>query len=391
MPTRRTDEDRPALSALVAFGRLVTRSATPEAILSALARAVVDVARIDAAGAFVVTPTGESRLAAVAGLPSECVGLTVDADLVGEEIGDALVAAVGRSFGRPATIPLVSGGDLFGSLVLLRRGDGEGDAVLVEGLVDLAAAGLAGAAQYAELAHSYAELRDSRAALARGEKLRALGQMAAGVSHDLKNILNPLSLHLQYLRRLLPKDAADAQGSIAEMQSVLRRGLETVERLRAFSHQAPSSEAAPASLDRLVREAVSLGRARAKRGVDYRVVEVLGNPPPVSLAPAEAVAALVNLVVNAIDAMPSGGTLTVSTGEADGGSWVRVADDGPGMSPEVQQRVFEPFFTTKGDEGTGLGLAMVYAFARRHGGRVELDTAPGRGAAFTLWFPWRAS
>jgi signal transduction histidine kinase len=102
---------------------------------------------------------------------------------------------------------------------------------------------------------------------------------------------------------------------------------------------------------------------------------------------AEAIAALVNLLVNAADAMKTGGTITLSTGARDGGSWIRVADDGPGMPPDIEQRVFEPFFTTKGDEGTGLGLAMLYAFVQRHGGKVDLETALGKGAAFTLWFP----
>ncbi len=390
MASLHTDEGRRALTALVDFGRLVTRSAKPDDVLAALACAAVTEASADAAAALAVTSAGASRLVASTGLPDAPIDFTADADLVGEEIGDALLTAVGGGFGRPVTIPLVSGGGVFGSLVLLYRAGramDEGAQVLVEGLVDLAAAGLAGAAQYAELAQSYQRLRDSRAALERGEKLRALGQMAASVSHDLKNILNPLSLNLQYLRRLLPRDASEAQGSIAEMQSVLGRGVETLERLRAFSHQTPSGRPEPTELDRIAREALTIGRARAKTGVTYAFVEDLRAPPPVQLAAGEGVAALVNLVVNAIDAMPGGGTVSVATGGSSDGSWVRVSDDGPGMSPEVERRVFEPFFTTKGDEGTGLGLAMVYAFVRRHGGRIELETAPGRGASFTLWFP----
>jgi signal transduction histidine kinase len=85
--------------------------------------------------------------------------------------------------------------------------------------------------------------------------------------------------------------------------------------------------------------------------------------------------------------MPGGGTITVQSGTEDGMSFVSIADNGPGMPPEVEQRAFEPFFTTKGQEGTGLGLAMVYAFVQRHRGRITLKTAPGEGAAFTLSFP----
>jgi len=105
--------------------------------------------------------------------------------------------------------------------------------------------------------------------------------------------------------------------------------------------------------------------------------------------PAELIAAVVNLVVNAIDAMQEQGeSITVATGRDDQGrAWVRVRDDGPGMPPEVARRVFEPFFSTKGESGTGLGLANVYAFARRHGGDVTLESSPGEGATFTIFFP----
>jgi signal transduction histidine kinase len=82
-----------------------------------------------------------------------------------------------------------------------------------------------------------------------------------------------------------------------------------------------------------------------------------------------------------------GGTITVRTGGDHAASWIEVADDGPGMTPEIEHHVFDPFFTTKGDEGTGLGLAMVFACMQRHGGTVELVTAKGEGARFRLRFP----
>ena len=115
--------------------------------------------------------------------------------------------------------------------------------------------------------------------------------------------------------------------------------------------------------------------------------EELGAPPRFLGQPADIVSALVNLIVNAIDALTSGGTITLRTGKTDRDVWAQVSDDGPGMPPEIERRVFEPYFTTKGDEGTGLGLAMVYACMERHGGSVKLETAPGQGTTFTLSFP----
>jgi signal transduction histidine kinase len=94
--------------------------------------------------------------------------------------------------------------------------------------------------------------------------------------------------------------------------------------------------------------------------------------------------------VNAIDAMPTGGRITIRTMERTDGVALVVADTGPGMAPDVSARVFEPFFTTKGADGTGLGLPMVHATMRSHGGRVTLDTSPGKGAVFTLVFPRRS-
>nr|MBP6835454.1 hypothetical protein [Deltaproteobacteria bacterium] len=168
--SQQSDEGRRALGALVAFSRLVTHSATPEEILAGLARAVAAEVDVAAAAVLEVTPDGGSRLAAAAGLPDELAGFLVSEELVGAELGDALLTALDGAFERAETIPLVSGGDVFGSLVLLHRsarGLGPEALVLVEGLVDLAAAGLASAARYAELARSYTQLRDSRAALER--------------------------------------------------------------------------------------------------------------------------------------------------------------------------------------------------------------------------------
>lgn len=236
------------------------------------------------------------------------------------------------------------------------------------------------------------ELRDKevRATLARGEKLRTLGRMAAGISHDLKNILNPILLHLDVAARAQARgDTGQSIEALAEMKQALRRGVEVTDRLRLFSRQTPESQMGAVDLNTLAREAVHLLRPRIASGSDRlsRIHEKLGNPPSVLGQPSEIVSALLNLLVNAVDAKADGGNITVRTREERGGASVAIADDGPGMTPEVQARVFEPFFTTKGTEGTGLGLAMVYATMQRHGGTVRVDSEPGKGATFTLWFP----
>ena len=235
------------------------------------------------------------------------------------------------------------------------------------------------------------QLRVSQEALARAEKLRALGQMAAGISHDLKNILNPLSLQIQFLRRAVSRgEADDAHQTINDMDGVVRRGVETIERLRRFSRKPDAAHGAElVDLNLLSHEAVEIARPRmsSRSGPLCAIREELGAPPLIRAGAEELLSSIVNLVVNAIDAMPDGGTITLRTGERDGGAWVVVADSGPGMPEEVAARVFEPFFTTKGQEGTGLGLAMVQASVQRHGGTLKLTTSPGQGARFELWFP----
>jgi signal transduction histidine kinase len=393
-----------AIDVLVRFGELLSSTASSRDVMQLLAKTAVEELGARAAVVVAIDEKGTATVGASHGLPAELPGFPGDVDAFGDELGDALLArcaGLDVAHGAQArTIPLASAGGLYGSLVLLFPSDArleEHQVRLAGAIAALAASGLGHAARFAELQRSYAELRASREVLERSQKLRALGEMAAGVSHDLKNIINPLSLHLQFLRRSCPKDATDAQESIGEMKRILDRGLETIERLRDFSRQAPARRADLVDLDRLAREAIEIARprTRTKHDVHYQLVERLGAPPPVKLQGGEAVAAIVNLIVNAIDAMPNGGTITVETGAIeresaqgpDEGVYLRVRDDGPGMSAETEARVFEPFFTTKGEEGTGLGLAMVYAFVQRHHGKITLETAPGAGATFSMIFP----
>ncbi len=259
---------------------------------------------------------------------------------------------------------------------------------------------LAESKRHAEQARMRAELARSEELLLRSEKLRALGEMAAGISHDLKNLLNPLSLHIQLIERAIAKgQAGNALESLREMRSILDRGVATVEQLRDYGKVSPESRHVPVELARLVREARSISHPRmVTRGAGrHRVVDRLASDVVVNANAGEVVTAIVNLIVNAVDAMPTGGTITLEAAEEDReiegcvvrAAVVRVRDDGPGMGPELRAHIFEPFFTTKGLDGTGMGLAMVRACMERHGGFVELATALGEGTTFTLVFPMR--
>jgi len=377
-----------SISMLVRFSRTAASATRPGDIMPALAEVAVDDLGFEAAAVFQIE--GEAaRLVASRNLVGPMTEFVADADALDSELGRRFIAASEGRFSDTLMLPLVSGHDLFGVLVLLGSGPLARDAHRLElaaSIADLAATSIARAAAYAELAHSYAELRASRDALARTEKLRALGQMAAGVAHDLKNILNPLGLQLAVLERRIDTDREAARGSLGSMKEVLRVGVETINRLTSFSRQAPEREHETVDLVAIVRTATGLGKARLGQSQGIELIESLEPTPPIRARASELVNAIVNLILNATEAMvESGGTITVTTGESEQGGFVEVADSGPGMPPEIESRVFEPFFTTK-REGTGLGLAMVYAFVQRQGGRMTLETAPGKGARFRLWF-----
>ena len=284
-------------------------------------------------------------------------------------------------------IPLISEAGLFGALAVLysgRQSLTERQWTLVEGLTELTAISLNKAYQHQKLQRAFDDLRASQEALIRSEKFRALGQMSAGIAHDLKNILNPLLLYTDVIR-----DEAGNRQEVIEvserMQRILNRGLETVERLRDFSRQSPEeSEVVSTDLNLMAREALEISKPRLN-GIQLDVQ--LGAPPAVLIRPADCVAAIVNLILNSADALEGKGVIRLATGGSDGRAWIEVADNGPGMSAEIKSRVLEPFFTTKGDAGTGLGLPIVYAFTKRHAGHLEIESEPGQGARFRMCFP----
>jgi signal transduction histidine kinase len=377
---------------LVRFARLASEAGAGPRILPLLADVLVTHVGADAVAILEINESGDATFVPSPHLPEALAHLKVDPDAIGEELGRTLLAACGGRFAHVRSRPFVSGGNLFGSAVMFfAKAIPEERESLAEGLVDLAAVALDNADRHQKLVRSHAELRESQEALARMEKLRALGQMAAGVAHDLKNILNPLSLHIQLANRALARnDEGEVRESLLEMKQVLARGVQTIERLREYSRQSTDSRTEAVDLNRLAHEAAEIARSHksAHAGGFSRLREELGAPPVVRGRSGEIISAIVNLIVNAVDATSEkGGTITLRTGDSEAGSWVQVIDDGPGMAPDVEARVFEPFFTTKGNEGTGLGLPMVYACMQRHGGSVRLETAAGKGTTFTLVFP----
>jgi DNA-binding response OmpR family regulator/signal transduction histidine kinase len=264
-------------------------------------------------------------------------------------------------------------------------------------LVPQAAIAIENARLYAELNNSYAHLEAAKDELVRAEKLRALGQMAAGVAHDLNNMLAAIlgQAELLQIRVKLP----EVQEALKVLYTAASDGAQVVRRLQEFGRQQPTNTLLPCDMAPIVHEALELTRPRwqdeaQRQGRDIQVFTALDDLPRILGHPAELREALTNLILNAVDAMPNGGALTlaghrdpVPPTETDrAGVCVTLTDTGIGMSEEVRRHIFDPFYTTKGVRGTGLGLAVVYGIMERHGGHIDVTSTPGQGTTFTLRF-----
>jgi CheY-like chemotaxis protein len=229
--------------------------------------------------------------------------------------------------------------------------------------------------------------------------LRAVGQMASGIAHDINNAISPVALYTEILLEKEPNLSARTREYLETTQRAIEDVAHTVARMREFYRQR-ESELVLSSVDLnvLVQQVLDLTRVRwsdmpQKKGIFVQLnTELMPNLPAIAGIESEIREALTNLVFNAVDAMPDGGTLTLRTkATPDAASpsqiSVEVQDTGIGMDDETRRRCLEPFFTTKGERGTGLGLAMVYGVAQRHNAEVTLESAPAKGTTARLTFP----
>ena len=220
--------------------------------------------------------------------------------------------------------------------------------------------------------------------LRQSQKLEALGQFAAGVVHDIRNFLTPVDIEIGILEENA-RDEKEIAASLTELRLAVNRAKDLIESLRRFSRQSHGPVASQCiAVNDLVKQARNLG---TKHSSNVEVSESLKATAPVRVEPAEFLSALLNLITNAVEAMPEGGQLQLTTGSSDYEVWVEVRDSGIGMEPEIQQHAHEPFFSTKGSGNSGLGLAMVYAFVTRNGGTLQVQTEVGKGTSMRMSFP----
>ncbi len=301
--------------------------------------------------------------------------------------------------------PLLVESRVFGVLVAARRearSFSNGECDFLRQLTEHVALAAHQAELHASLQQAYDDLRQTQQAVMQQERLRALGQMASGIAHDINNAISPMALSTE----LLLETGSDLSLRTRRHLEMIQRGTDdvakTVARMKEFYRQRESElKLSPVNMNALVQQVIDLTRARwsdmpQQQGVEIEMCSQFEvNVPAILGVESEIREALTNLILNAVDAMPSGGTLTLSTrvDEASQGLSkrssliVEIKDSGVGMDEETRRRCFEPFFTTKGERGTGLGLAMVYGVVQRHGADLEIDSAAGSGTAVRLIFP----
>jgi signal transduction histidine kinase/ActR/RegA family two-component response regulator/uncharacterized membrane protein affecting hemolysin expression len=297
--------------------------------------------------------------------------------------------------------PLLVEASVFGVFVAARRTPhsfSSGDCEFLMQLSSHVALAAHQARLHGALRQAYDDLRQSQQTAMQQERLRALGQMASGIAHDINNAISPISLYTDSLLEREPNLSDKARASLTVIQRAIDGVAGTVSRMREFYRERePEMKLALVDLNRLAEQVIELTRAKwfdvpqqLGISIDLRK-DFASGLPGIMGAENEIRDALTNLIFNSVDAMPAGGTLTVRTfaRPAPGDQQLvrlEVADTGIGMDEETRRRCLEPFFTTKGERGTGLGLAMVYGMIQRHSAEFSIESTVGHGTSMQVTF-----
>jgi signal transduction histidine kinase/ActR/RegA family two-component response regulator len=241
-----------------------------------------------------------------------------------------------------------------------------------------------------ELSHYTAEQERIREQFSQMEKLSALGELASGVAHDFNNTLAGILGRAQLMLRT--NDPEKISRGLNIIIKCAEDGAKTVKRIQDFARQRRDHDFEPVSIDQILFDVSEVTRPRWKDRAEASNIQIsldlqIRSKAKVMGDESELREVLVNMVLNAVDAMPSGGQLTLAAEDVEDSVVVSVGDTGTGMAPDVTSRIFDPFFTTKGKAGMGLGLAVSFGIIRRHEGSVEVESEVGAGTKFKISLP----
>ncbi len=334
---------------------------------------------------------GINGRALATGAPAWCRDLLADTGLLVTDDLRGRTEAMGQR--AILAVPLRAKGAVIGVLVVVygvAREFADDEIALLQTFADQAATAIENARLYQEAQAAYQELAHTQDQLVRGETLRALGELSAGAAHHLNNLLAVIIGRVQLMRRRVKASEFDRPLEIMERAAL--DSAEVVRRMSAFSQARRTRAPEAIDLNRLVSEALDLTRPRWRDESRLNRITIeprleLGELPVIAGDGPALREVLVNLILNATDAMPSGGTLTVRTWATAEAVHCAVADTGIGMPPDILQRALEPFFTTKGVKSMGLGLSVNYGVILKHGGQLTLESTSGKGTVASFWLP----
>jgi PAS domain S-box-containing protein len=301
-----------------------------------------------------------------------------------------------QGFKAVVVVPLASDRARSGELFMLYKQAvslSEPELGFLRGMAEYASLAVQNRRLYDKLEDSYKKLQAAQQAMMQQERLKAMGQMASGIAHDINNTLAPVTLYTEALSASELGQKEPARRYLSTIQSAIGDIVGITTRLRAFYKVEEQSEVEALDIRELFDSVLELSRPRWKdipnrKGVEIRMQqEVASRLPPLLGNLTEVREALINLVFNAVDALPQGGTITLRARKMQDLLCLEVADSGVGMTEEQKRRCIEPFYTTKGAEGSGLGLSVVFGAIQRYKGKMEIESEPGKGTTVRLLFP----
>jgi len=311
----------------------------------------------------------------------------------GSELSNSFISA-------PITfsVPIRSERDVFGVINVTNRKNGEpfdsDDVAFLSGLAGQLGIVIEGARHSDQLQKAYQSLKSTQEQLVFSERIKAVGQMAAGVAHDFNNALAIILARAQFCLRQFDDANPDVEKLRANLETIVKtslQGAQTIKRIQDYTRIRKDAPKTPVDLNAVVRDALEIARpkwddeARA-RGLHVEIKTELQQVANVSGNVYELTQVVGNLIFNAVEAMPEGGRLEFRTFDEGDSVILEVRDTGTGMDDETRKRLFEPFYTTKAT-GQGLGTSIIFGIVSRHNGEVTVDSAPGEGATFRVMLP----
>ncbi len=399
--------------ALAALNKGIGESLDPEAVLAAVGRTALEVLRVDRVYILLGSDPRQLTVAHLAGLPHPELrkGQELDLTALGESLhrqalekqvrlatedwvsDERVNKDIARRWAGAAALilPLVARKATLGLLVLTSASPHqwtEDQVDVAEALASQASVALENARLYDKARRAYRELNEAQTRIIQSEKMAVVGTFASGLAHEVRNPLNSIALQLSIVERRVAPLPAGVGGEIKELVGVIREEVKRLDNLVGDFLQFSRSNRVqyrPASLDALVDEVARLLRPEARAaGVTLRRARIGETMPDLRVDPEKMKQVAINLVQNAIEAMPEGGVVTLESGLVDGRAVMLVRDTGPGLPEDLD--VFQLFVTTKA-RGTGLGLSIAQQIVLEHGGEIAASSEPGKGATFTVSLP----